>query len=72
MIVEVWTGYVGGLVGPKRIWRGEMTAVPREGEYICVRDGYGAEVVMSVMYDVVNNEIELRVGPDDENVYPEV
>lgn len=55
---------------PKCIFIGEILAVPREGEYITVREGFGAEIVKSVIYDFVSGEVEISViGIDKGNEY---
>ena len=75
MKATVWTSWDGAAADhdsgkPKCIFSGEITAVPREGEFITLRDGFGAEVVRSVTYDFVSGEIEISVrGIDRGNEY---
>ena len=71
----VWTSWDGSAIErkegkPKCIFIGEIVAVPREGEYIMVREEFGAETVKSVIYDFVSGEVEISViGIDKGNEY---
>lgn len=56
--------------GPKCIFNGPVFAVPRVGEMISVRDGFGDETVYKVFYDFANNELHITVrDPDINNEY---
>jgi hypothetical protein len=58
---------------PKCIWRGELPAIPRVGDYVVVRDGCGSEPVFGVHWDLETGLVEIILETTDhENVYPEV
>lgn len=50
---------------PKCIFIGEIASVPRVGEYVVVKDGFGAETVTSVIHDFVTGEVEISVNAAD-------
>lgn len=57
---------------PKCIFVGEIQTVPREGEYVVVREGFCAERVESVIHDFVHGTVEIKVStPDRDNEYGE-
>lgn len=75
MKATVWTSWDAQAADhdsgkPKCIFAGDIFAVPRECEYIVVRDGFAAEIVRSVLYDFVRGEVEISVrGTDRDNEY---
>lgn len=75
MKATVWTSWDGAAADhdsgqPKCIFVGEISVVPREGEFIVLRDGFGAEIVHSVTYDFVGGGVEISVrGVDRDNEY---
>jgi hypothetical protein len=54
---------------PKCIFMGEISAAPRVDDYIVLREGFGAEIVRSVIYDFVTDEIEICITGMDVNNY---
>jgi len=75
MKVKVWTSWnvcvdKDGHGKPKCIFDGEVQVAPTAGEYIVLRNGFGAETVESVVHDFVNGDVEIRVRTSDsENDY---
>ncbi len=68
MKISVWTKH--GITPPKCIFQGNMDAIPREGEYIVVREGFCAHTVTSVCYSAVKNGVEITIDEaDDKNEY---
>lgn len=58
---------------PRCIFCGEVSSVPRVGEYIVVKEGFCAEMVQSVTHDFVRGEIEITVATcDRDREYGEV
>ena len=54
---------------PKCIFNGEISAVPHKDDYIVVREGFAAVLVTSIIYDFVDNEVEIQtscIDYDDE------
>lgn len=66
-----WTAQATGLGGkPKCIFIGEVSSAPRPGDFIVVREGFAAEVVLSVTYYLIRDEIEISIhGVDAANNY---
>lgn len=72
MKATVWTSWDAGHVDgkPKCIFVGEISVVPHVGDYITLREGFGAEIVRSVTYDFVRDEVEISIrGIDRDNEY---
>lgn len=75
MKVTVWTSWdvknpQHGGGKPKCIFVGEISAVPRVDDYIVLRDGFGAERVRDVVYDLVTGDVEIKiVSADPEDDY---
>lgn len=69
MKVSVWTSLDQcgpmQLLVPKCIFIGEIASVPAVGEYVVLRDGFGAEHVTSVIHDLVSGEIEMQIANHD-------
>jgi hypothetical protein len=60
-------------VESKVIWRGELSAVPRVGDLVCVVDGWAADYVHEVFYEVYEDSVVVVLNVVDEmNEYPEV
>ncbi len=36
----------------QEVWSGEVPTVPRNGEWVCIKEGYAAHVVLEVIYDM--------------------
>lgn len=69
MKASVWTQPFGH-IRPKCIWIGEICAVPNVGDYVSLREGFGAEHVVSICHDFVTQEVEITInGHDPENSY---
>lgn len=70
--IEVWTKrHLGRGVEAKRIWKGELPAVPRIGESICLSGDWALETVLDVQYDLTDKTVTIQIGPDYTNEYPE-
>ena len=75
MKATVWTNWDANATDydsgkPKCIFVGEISAVPRVDDYIVVKDGFAAEIVRSVIYNLAADEVEISVrGIDRENGY---
>lgn len=71
MKIKVWTSYSMDMRRkPKCIFMGEASVLPRVGDYVACREGFGCETVKAVTLDLVRNEVEIRVGSSDpENAY---
>jgi len=66
----VWTQPFGHEIKAKCIWIGYICAVPHVGDYLSLREDYGAERVISVLHDFVKQDVEITVqGHDPENSY---
>jgi len=68
--VEVWTKQYGGIAA-KRIWVGNMSVVPRIGEYLEIHEGWAGETVESVVHSLFDDSVTIRIRPDTNNAYPE-
>ena len=55
------------------IFAGEISEVPRKGDYVVVAEGFSAERVADVIFDLVKDEIEIQVETcDADNEYQAV
>ncbi len=64
MKVTVWTSGQA-----KCIFVGKIKSIPRVGDFMVVREGFGCVTVQRVTYDFVADEIEIKVDerdPDNE------
>lgn len=67
MDVSIWT--TGGahgdcqFVDPKCIWSGEMSCIPRVGEFIEVAEG--AEQIRGVVWNAFDNSVEITLATQD-------
>lgn len=73
MKLTVWTPYswpTPGTFERKCVFMGETEILPRVGEYIIVREGHSAEIVKSVLINLVTKTAEITIESEDEdNVY---
>jgi hypothetical protein len=68
----VWTTRAPGDVfgKPKCIFIGDVQSIPRVGEYVGLREGFGCEKVACVNHNFVDGEVEITVATSDpENNY---
>lgn len=71
MKITVWTAYHADLRDPKLsrkpkcIFVGESDVVPRIGDYVECRDGFGGEEVKEVFFDLVDKTVEIKVVTTD-------
>ena len=70
----VWTAWgisvkplMFGSKKPKCIFNGEIQVVPNVGDHIIVKDGFGTETIQSIIYDFVNNDVEIHINDADPN-----
>jgi hypothetical protein len=68
--VEVWASRSDRYMEPLLLWSGEMDCIPREGEGIVIFDGWSAEIVKRVYYNLPGMVVELQVH-DDTGEYAE-
>jgi len=74
MKVDIWAKRAYGPTPAKGklVWTGEMDSIPRVDEYIVVYDGWGAERVHTVFYNLYDNSVMIEIGPDYQDEYPGV
>lgn len=74
MQATVWTSWGSGIADdkskPKCIFEGEISVVPRVGEWVIVKEGFCAEQVTEVIHDFTDKTVEISVSTsDDANEY---
>ena len=70
-MVEVYTSAnIDPPVRRKLIWRGDLDAPPRVGEWIEVLDGWSIERVLEVQHILCANVVRIIVSPDYLDDYP--
>lgn len=74
MEARVWTSWGSSGIAdkgkPKCIFEGEISVVPRIGEWVVVKEGFCAEQVTEVIHDFTDDTVEISVSTsDDDNEY---
>ena len=72
MRVEVWcerSRRDGQYIAPMKAWKGDLPAIPRQGDYINVQENGAVEEVRSVTWDLAHQVVLLTIRPDWDGEY---
>ena len=66
MKAEVWCKSTNTpkTIAPFTAWRGNLSCIPREGDWITLGEDYCSERVLDVHYDLMSDSVVIEIGPD--------
>lgn len=71
MLAKIVTksSYYPQMIDPVLVWEGALDAVPREGDFIEVFDGWASARVESVTWILSGGYVKIEIGPDTTGEY---